>query len=209
MKSAYKKSIRFPLIFMDEYIPVNKAERKYFSLIGSYAISKGGDLFLQFIKTSVHEGWDILFQIATKVDISQQLQEEVFQQLIREKKLLVSHGHVMTDLEINNAYSRSICCWNGYRRTTQSGVLPNSFMMGTPVLATPVGSFTEVVTPGKTGEFIDNQNAASIYEGYCKIKTHLAQMSDACREEFLTQFFFANQAEKFKQLLASITQGHP
>lgn len=204
MKSAYEKSVRFPLIFLDLYDPLCTEERKYFSLIGTYATSKGSDLFLKFIKQSFERDYDINFQIATRSNIEEKLNDEIFKKLIAQKKLIVYQGHPLTTNQINSAYRRSICCWNGYRRTTQSGVLPNAFMQGTPVVATKLGSFKEFVIPDKTGEFINNQDVESIYTAYSKIKKNITSMSETCREEFINNFFCDNQVKKIKEILESI-----
>lgn len=201
MKRAFKKSVKFPLIFLDEYEETNSSERRYFSLIGTYATPKGSDLFLQFIKKTIDRGYDIDFQIATRSDLTTQLSDDVFQNLILAGKLIVQHGRSMTTEEINRAYRNSICCWNGYRRTTQSGVLPNAFMQGTPVVATKLGSFMEFVEPGKTGEFIDNESIDSIYYAFKKIKENSYEMSNNCRMYFLDHFYYKNQAESLKRIL--------
>lgn len=202
MKGAYNKSVKFPLIFLDEYDANNGLERKYFSLIGTYATPKGSDLFLQFIKKSIDMGYDIDFQIATRSDLTSQLSEDLFQNLIINGKLVVQHGRNMTTEEINRAYRNAICCWNGYRRTTQSGVLPNAFMQGAPVVATKLGSFMEFIEPGKNGEFIDNESVDSIYSAFTKIKEHSNEMSNNCREYFLNHFYYRNQAELFMRIVA-------
>lgn len=203
MKSAYRKMVRFPLIFMDEY-RYNGEDRKYFSLIGTYAKSKGSDLFLKFIKDSVKKGYDIDFQIATRINIKDKLEDETLQKLMQSGKLIVQHGRNMTTDEINSAYRRSICCWNGYRRTTQSGVLPNAYMLGTPVLASHLGSFIEFVQPGKTGEFIDNEDFESIYKAFTKVKEHNKDMNDECRKYFLDNFFYESQVKLFKSIVDGI-----
>ena len=203
MKGTYKKASRFPLLFMDEYSDEGE-ERKYFSLVGTFATPKGSDLFLKFIKESVNKGCDINFQIATRTNLDEQLKDETLQQLIRNGKLIVQHGRNMTTDEINAAYRRSICCWNGYRRTTQSGVLPNAYMLGTPVLATMLGSFVEFVVPGKTGEFIDNEDTDSIYNAYLKIREYSEEMSRQCRQYFLDHFFYGNQVKEFISIIDSI-----
>ena len=204
MHGAYKKMIRFPLLFLDEYTESVKEKRKYFSLIGTYAFSKGSDLFIRFIKESVIKDMDIDFQIATRSDLTNVLKDSTLEDLMNKGKLIVQHGRNMTTEEINAAYGRSICCWNGYRRSTQSGVLPNAFMMGTPVLATKLGSFEEFVKPEVTGEFINNENTDSIFEGYKKIKSDGKEMSLACRNEFLSRFFYKNQAAAFKKIIDDI-----
>lgn len=203
MQSAYTKSTRFPLLFMDEFLEDGE-ERKYFSLIGTYATSKGSDLFLKFMKESTSKGYDINFQIATRTNLEEQLKDEVLQQLIRDGKLIVKHGSNMTTDEINNAYRRSICCWNGYRRTTQSGVLPNAYMLGTPVLATNLGGFFEFIIPGQTGEFIDNEDCESIYQGYLRIKEHREEMSKQCRRYFIENYFYGSQKTRFVSIINSM-----
>lgn len=205
MKGAYRKKVSFPLLFLDEYAE-DKEERKYFSLIGTYATPKGSDLFLKFIRESDSRGYNIDFQIATRSNLEVQLKDEVFQKLIKEGKLVVQHGRDMTTEEINKAYRRSICCWNGYRRTTQSGVLPNAYMLGTPVLASHIGSFAEFVIPGKTGDFIDNEDADSIYNGYLRVKNNSEFMSEQCRQFFLDKFFYVNQAQGLKSIIENISR---
>lgn len=204
MKGAYKKHVRFPLIFTDEFDKSNNVERKYFSLIGTYASSKGSDLFLNFIKDSVDKGYNINFQIATRSNIDKQLHNEIFEKLIRDDKLVVYQGKNMSTKEIDRAYRSSICCWNGYRRTTQSGVLPNAYMMGTPVVASELGSFKEFVKPNMNGEFINNNDSQSIYKAYCSIEENIVRMTEECRKSFLTKFYYANQSERFKRLIESI-----
>lgn len=201
MRGAYRKCVRFPLIFTDRCEPARDGERKYFSLIGTYAGAKGSDLFLKFIKDSAAKGYDIDFQIATRSDLSAQLKDGVLQKLMADGKLVVRHGRTMTTEEINQAYRRSVCCWNGYRRTTQSGVLPNAYMMGAPVAATRLGSFTEFVVPGETGEFIDNEDTESIYAAYQKISGSGELMSEHCRRYFLDHFYFGSQAERFQKII--------
>lgn len=203
MRGAYKKMVRFPLLFLDEYKEAQEI-RKYCSLIGTYAVSKGSDLFIRFIKESVKNGKDIDFQIATRSDLSEELKDSTLVDLMKKGKLIVQHGRNMTTEEINAAYGRSVCCWNGYRRSTQSGVLPNAFMMGTPVLATRLGSFEEFVESGVTGMFINNESVDSIFEGYQRIKNDSEKMSLACRNEFLTRFFYKNQATTFKRIINNL-----
>ena len=74
-------------------------------------------------------------------------------------------------------------------------------MMGTPVLATNIGSFREFVEPGITGEFIDIKDFDSIYKGYQRLCKENKSISKRCRMKFLEQFWFGNQCEKFVEIL--------
>lgn len=204
MKNAYKKMVRLPLLFLDGDTNTDIEERKYCSLIGTYSYPKGSDLFLDFIKESYQRGYDIYFQIATRSNLEEQLKDDIFQELIKNGRLLVQQGRTLTTDEMNQAYKRSICTWNGYRRTTQSGVLPNAFMMGTPVLASNIGSFSEFVKNGITGAFIDPENTDSIYKGYLTIKNNLEEISHNCRNEFLNNNFYRSQIDRFSEIINSI-----
>ena len=201
MKKAYKKSDIFPLIFSDKYI--DGIDRKYFSMIGGYAESHGSSEFLSFVKNS-YKNNNILFQIATRDDISDVLNDSILQEMIYTNRLLVFHGKALTEKEINMAYRRSICTWNGYKRSTQSGVLANSFMQGTPVIATRVGSFEEYIVNGENGIFIESFDFETILNSYKKIQDWLDKMTIHCRESFLDFFHFEKQREAFKKIIEEL-----
>lgn len=167
MNGSYRKSTLFPLVFPDEMI--DGQERKYFSSIGAYAPAHGTKYFFDFIKESSERN-NILFQVVTRSNITEQLKDPVLQKMMKSGRLIVQQGRPLTEQEMNEAYRRSICTWNGYIRSTQSGVLANSFMQGTPVMATHLGSFDEYVQDGKNGVFIDDFSYDSILMHSGKLK---------------------------------------
>lgn len=201
MKMAYRKSAFFPLIFPDRYI--EGVDRKYFSLIGGYAAAHGSDEYLSFVKECCGRG-NIFFQIATRSDISDKLEDSAFREMIKTGQLIVQQGRPLTEAEINMAYRRSVCTWNGYKRSTQSGVLANSFMQGTPVIATRVGSFEEYVVDGTNGVFIDGFGFDDILRAYEYVAERSKEMTEKCRETFLDKFCCLKQTQNFKNIVREL-----
>ena len=76
-------------------------------------------------------------------------------------------------------------------------------MLGTPVIATCIGSFPEFVKPGQTGEFIDDYKPETILNAYHKISNNIDKMEKACRNEFLEKFYYKNQSELFAKIICS------
>ena len=201
MKGAYSKSVMFPLIFPDQY--VEKFERKYFSMIGGYCEAHGSNEYLQFVKNSFERN-DISFQIVTRSEISDKLADPVLKEMIASGRLIVQQGRPFKEEEMNEAYKKSVCTWNAYNRSTQSGVLAHSFMQGTPVIATHLGSFDEYIADGKNGTFVDDSKYDSIYSAYKRIESNEDDMVQNCRKVFLDRFYYKNQKEKFLKIINSL-----
>lgn len=200
MPGAYKKKRLFPLIFPDNYLD---AEKKYFSLIGGYADSHASDEFLNFVKESADRN-GIKFQIATRSEIREKLNDPVVKKMMDCGRLIVQQGRPLTESEMNSAYRTSIATWNAYKRSTQSGVLAHAFMQGSPVIASHVGSFDEYVVDGKTGAFIKNYSYQEIFNAYKRIEGDIANISSNCRKAFLHRFYYKNQEEQFKKIIESL-----
>lgn len=201
MPNAYKKKIYFPLIFPDNYI--EDGARRYFSLIGGYADSHASDEFLNFVKESKDRN-DIKFRIATRTEISEKLKDPVVEEMMESGRLIVQQGRPLTEDEMNTAYRTATATWNAYKRSTQSGVLAHSFMQGSPVIATHVGSFDEYIIDGKTGTFISNYSYNEIYEAYQRIEQNIENISLNCRKIFQHRFYYKKQKERFKKIIEGL-----
>jgi glycosyltransferase involved in cell wall biosynthesis len=201
MKGAYKKEAFLPLLFLDDYHQEENIAREYFSMIGTYAEPHGSDIFIKHIKEAYEIGSKQKFQIATRSDITDMISDPIYKKMQDEGQLLVQQGRPLTEEEMSAAYRRSVATWNGYRRSTQSGVLPNAFMQGTPVIATKLGSFEEFVKNGHTGVFIDDFERATITDAVCKVQRAGKSMNEECREFFLTHFYYRNQLDAFKKIV--------
>lgn len=200
MHGAYKKHVMFPLIFEDEMV---NGTRQYFTMASAYDDPKASDEFLNFVKESAHKN-DIKFQIATRTEIIEKLNDPVVKEMMDVGRLIVQQGRPLTEDEMNMAYRTSISTWNAYKRSTQSGVLAHSFMQGAPVIATHVGSFDEYVIDGKTGTFIKEYSYEEIFNAYKRIEDNLEEISSNCRKTFLRMFYYKNQQERFKQIIEGL-----
>lgn len=190
MKRCNKNYALFPLIFCDDYDDKEVVERKYFSFIGGFTEPRGCSAFLNYIKYSVKTGKNTKFCIATRNNL--ELTDPVLRQAIDDGILVVYSGKPMTSEEINLHYRESICSWNAYISSTQSGVLPNALMQGSPVLVTNRGDSSEIVSDKREGCFILlPHNNEEIEIAYNYIKSHTDEMSKEARKTFLSDYLYA------------------
>ena len=202
MRCAYRKHVMFPLIFEDEMIK-DTVNREYFTMASAYDDPKASDEFLNFVKESSDKN-DIKFRIATRTEISEKLNDPVVKKMIDSGRLVVQQGRPLTEDEMNIAYRTSFVTWNAYKRSTQSGVLAHSFMQGSPVIATHVGSFDEYVVDGKTGAFIKDYTYQEIFNVCKRMEEDIETISSNCRKAFLHRFYYKNQKNRFRKIVESL-----
>lgn len=191
----------FPLIFTDERTDKMKnMKREYFSFISTASNSKNFGKFIEFIKFRSENDSKSKFQIATRTDISNYLDDDLTE-LINQGRLIVNHGHDLTNEEINFAYAKATCVWMLYVRSTQSGSLCKSFMFGTPVIASDIGSFRESVD-GNNGIIIPlDSDLNTISRSYDKILAEFEFYSDNARLTFEKNFYYFNKIEDLEKLV--------
>jgi len=192
----------FPLIFPDlhpddAYMP----QRRYFSFIGLFTALHGNDNYIKLL----HYLWEneifVPCKIATSNNVDYILNDKIISQMIDSGQLVVVHGKPMSIDEINTHYAESVCVWNAYKKSMQSGVIGNAFMMGTPVIASRVGNFVEVLTHGETGFFIESSDKFEQYvEYYNEIKEKQIFFTENCRKAFIDKFFFQANVGLFEDM---------
>jgi glycosyltransferase involved in cell wall biosynthesis len=116
-------------------------------------------------------------------------------------RIVIRAGRTLSNAEINDCYAQSVCVWNVYRRSTQSGVLPNAFMCGTPVVASRAGAFPEFVEDGATGRFLEGDNREGIAAAFEDMRSNAAQYSRNCRKKFLETFHYKANLESLRAIL--------
>jgi glycosyltransferase involved in cell wall biosynthesis len=196
-----------PLPFDDEVgserFEQMRSKKQYFGFVGTACKAHGFDDFVNFAKFSLRNGSDIPFAIATRVNLASLLQsDQELANLVKQGKIRMQHGRELSNDEINQYSLECFCIWNVYLRSTQSGVLPRSYMAGTPVLASRVGSFQEEVQPGFTGEFVDvNEDPAVILATVQNLREHAADYFDECRRRFLEKFYFRANCNQLTEII--------
>ena len=197
----------FPLIFPDE--PDKEGgknqTRKYFSYIGSFSSSHNAKGYLAFMRYAYEKKLDIDFRIYTRSKLEEYMKDEFIRMMIDSGKLAVRQGSPMTTEEINQAYAQSICVWNVYHKSTQSGVLGNAFMLGTPVIASHVGVFEENIIDGYNGALIEKaDDMEEIYEAYRGIAENIAWMEQNVRETYRKKYYYRSQMDTLSHLTESL-----
>ena len=199
MKGCNNNYAVFPLIFCDDFDNGKDIERKYFSFIGGFTVMRGCNEFLDFIKYSIAQNLGIKFCIATRnnVDIS----DPVLGKALSDGALCVFAGKPMTSDEINLHYRESVCAWNAYKSSTQSGVLPNALMQGAPVLVTDRGDSAEIITEKKDGCFIGLPHKNEEIEAkYRYIADHIDEISASARETFHKKYEYKIYLDKAREV---------
>jgi glycosyltransferase involved in cell wall biosynthesis len=205
-----------PLLFDDE-IGGERFERmknykRSFGFVGTACRSHGFDEFVAFAKYAIRNGSDIPFTIATGVDLTRVLRADSdLSRMVSEGRIRLHHGQKLSNDEINQHYLQCFCVWNVYRRSTQSGVLPRAFMAGSPVLASRVGSFSEYVRTGITGEFVDSDaDPAVILEVVESMRKHSLTYVEECRKTFKGIFYWRSNLSKLAEIIESaLSEGCP
>jgi glycosyltransferase involved in cell wall biosynthesis len=202
MKCFNRNYDYFPLIFRDRYDFSKDYKREYFSFIGGFSPAHASKEFLQFVEYALKHRLHIKFLIATRHDIGTKLKVPTLEKGIRMGQIMVQYGRPLTEDEINGYYRRSICVWNAYNRSTQSGVLSNALMQGAPVIVNRSGVAKEFVHDGREGCYIpmphDNEKIARKYD---YILAHLKEMSQAARNSFRINSFYQNKKELAQRVI--------
>ena len=115
--------------------------------------------------------------------------------------MLIVEGKWLSNQEINNYYDKSLLIWNSYDRSTQSGVLPKSFMFSTPVLGNNLIP-NEYIVHKKNGFYLnDNSDFAEITDAIKYISKNIEDLSMCSRNTFLKFFYYKSFKNKFKKLI--------
>lgn len=202
LDKKYNKNVYYlPLLFVDENAHMQDFNRKYFSFIGGATKSRAFDTYLEFVKYNLLHNTNITFQIATRVNIENLIDSDL-KYAIKNEQIKIIHGRVLSNEEINLAYKQSFCVWNLYNRSTQSGVLAKSFVFGTPVIASNIGSFSEFVKNYYNGIIQkNNKDFKQLYDNLLIIKDNIDTYSKNARKTFEEIFYYKSNIERLSNII--------
>jgi glycosyltransferase involved in cell wall biosynthesis len=176
-------------------------QKKYFSYIGKPCRAHAFDQFLQTMRTAFQRELDVTFLIASRFPLPDGLfDDETFAK--NRDRIEVRCGRLLTNQQINACYEQSICVWNIYRRSTQSGVLPKALMFGTPLLGSNTGSFPEFLADSLSGQILPGDDPQGILEAFQQFQDRLASYAEGCRRKFLSTFYYRTRLKDLARLLA-------
>jgi len=203
-----KKVIKIPLLFYDENSEkIDVQKKQFFSYIGHAVKGHAFDKYIDVIKYIYKKNIKINFEISTRTNLDKLInKDKTLKEMIKKNILKINHGKPLTNDEINNAYKRSFCVWNVYRRSTQSGVLPKAFMFGTPVIASNIGSFPEYVKNDYNGFIVENFNYNEILEKILTIKYSINDFSKNCRTTFFDTFYYESYTSLMNKIILELTK---
>ena len=183
---------RIPLLFNDDSDGLLNQNRIYFSFIGNITKAHGFAEFIQFVRYALGRKLDIHFLIASRLPFPEDLaKDEIIANA--SDRVVIRCGRPLTNTEINLCYARSICVWNLYRRSTQSGVLVTATMFGTPVLASEVGSFPEFINDHEEGRLLASADPEAVLQAYEEIRDNLSRYIASSRRRFSGTFSYESQ----------------
>ncbi len=199
-----RRYVNFPQIYDDDApgdILNRLQEKKYFSYIGNLSRVHGFDQYLAAMRDMLRRGKGVRFLIASRHPLpGHVLKNPILRANL--DRVEIRCGRPLTNEEINRCYAESLCVWNVYRRSTQSGVLPKAFMFGTPVLASRIGSFPEYVQDGSNGKFVTH-DPRCIAKAIDELREGISRYAAGCRESFLQSFFYQSKLRELSQILGA------
>lgn len=198
-----KPYTRIPLLFDD--LTKNASlfsHRECISYIGTVAADHAFDEFIQFIIMALDRKLfkNFKFLIATRSILPETLLQKIAQVDV-DGRVELRHGQPLSIDEIGDCFRRSVVVWNAYKRSMQSGVLPMSYMFGTPLLVTETNR-SEFFEAGKNGAEISSRyDFAEIVCGVEFIFQNFAACSARCRQDFLNIFYYRAQTQAFSDFV--------
>ena len=193
-----------PLLFDDESGGLLNETRRYFSYIGNVTKAHGFEEFVRFAKFALKNDPKITFQIASRRPLPLDVTSD---KTISDAsdRFVFKCGRPLSNQEINLCFAQSICVWNLYRRSTQSGVLAKAMMFGTPVIASGLSAFYEFIQDRREGRVLLDADPLSILLAYEDIRGNLCQYVADARRRFLRTFYYKAHLKTCQTIFASTT----
>lgn len=193
-----------PLLYPDGQPPI-QPERKYFSYIGGISKDHAFEEYLSFVAKAIEEKFmvnQLNFLIASRDPLN--VEDIHIHRLLNSGRLIIQQGRHLTTEEINYYYSQSYAIWNAYNRTNQSGVLANSFMLGTPGLVMKDNLSEFVRDRVEVIAINNNTDYQEIAMALKELMTKHTQYSQAARSCFLRNFYYRTHNQRFQRIIESL-----
>ena len=168
--------------------------RTFYSVVGRFNKIKKIDYFFDFVCWSVDKDYSHEFLVVTSSDISKELR--LLPGLVRQR-ITVINPDQLSDSIIYDALCESKAVLLLQPVITQSGVLPFSFMSGTPVISLENPGFSQYVENQCNGLLIDDpKDFINIQKSIDFIESNLPFLSAEARKTYL-RYFHPKNVRKF------------
>ncbi|MEW6607566.1 MAG: glycosyltransferase [bacterium] len=170
-----------PLLIPDKGV-VKQDNRRYFSMIGNVSMATGHDTFIQLINYVARKKLEYKFVLVSSNNIYKYTNH--LTEAGKEKLTLVNKP-IITDKEINEIVSRSYAVFRLDKEITQSGVIPDSYMNGTPVIVRDIPGLTQDVSHRENGMVISKSaGIEEIIEAMRYVEENINSMSTEARKAY-------------------------
>lgn len=193
-----------PLLFDDEsYEFVELPKRRYVSYIGTIAADHAFDKYVDFVEEALKSPkmFDLDFLIATRTKLPANVRDRL-QNCIFAGRVRILEGAPLSNKVINLCYAQSWIVWNAYRRSMQSGVLPKSYMFGTPVLTTELNRSEFFINGMHGAEIESTYQYNEIESAILTVKENFLHISNSCKDMFLKTFYYEANSDSFIKLVS-------
>jgi glycosyltransferase involved in cell wall biosynthesis len=168
--------------------------RRFYSVVGRFNKIKKIDYFFDFVAWSVDKDYSHEFLVVTSSDILKELRS--LPDSVRQR-ITVINPNQLSDSIIYDALSESKAVLLLQPVITQSGVLPFSFMSGTPVISLRNPGFSQYVINQCNGLLIDDtKDFINIQKSIDFIESNLPSLSSEARKTYL-RYFHPKNVRKF------------
>lgn len=180
---GYSGSVHYaPLLISDKQVPKSQKERRFFTYAGNVHKATGFDAFIELVNHSASLNADFEFLAITSSQIGGYLHSLSPE---GQRALTLINKEIITDQEIHEAMSMSFAILRLDREITQSAVVPESFMNGTPVIVRDLPGFTQHVKHIYNGYVVaDPCSPAEIMEGMTFVKQYFDELSRHARKSY-------------------------
>jgi glycosyltransferase involved in cell wall biosynthesis len=188
-----------PIMLPD--IPYHEAieERRYFSLVGTINKHRGIDGFVELINYAVQQDAAAEFQIVTRSNIAEGLQK--LSDAGKNATRIVNKPQI-SDEEMTQALLQSKLLFLPHKQVTQSGNVPVSFRVGTPIVARDLPGFTQHIQHKENGYIVSvDASIQEMWQAFQYVQVNLAFLSSMARESFCNCFSDQNWERHYQWML--------
>tara|TARA_Y100001954_G_C15813905_1_gene606510 strand:+ start:2226 stop:3317 length:1092 start_codon:yes stop_codon:yes gene_type:complete len=153
-----------PLLLLKNNSDYYEPNKKNFVFVGRIHKAKNFSLFLNLVEYCFINNLNYNFLVISISDINSMVPKEI----LNNSRFTVISKDYITDSEIENAIRDSYALIKLDSSMTQSGLVAQSMMLGTPVIANDIIGFSQHISNGLNG-FLINLNRSDLNEEFIRI----------------------------------------
>jgi glycosyltransferase involved in cell wall biosynthesis len=178
----YRGAVHIAPLLVPDQSHTKALKREFFSIVGGYHKGTGHDTFINLVNYAASQRLGFKFALITSSNIN-----ELLSKLSPAGRncLEIINRKIIDDDEINDIILRSYAVFRLDREVTQSGVIPVSYMNGTPIIACDIPGLSQHVRHGQTGYITPlHDSPAELLNAMNLIIKNFAELSQNARNSY-------------------------